>query len=50
MAKGKGKKKPIWIALIMSYLPVGAQVWVNVLLRDHCLPATHTFIHKWNEP
>jgi len=27
-----------------------AQVW-HVLTRDHTvLPATRTFIHKWNEP
>jgi len=30
--------------------PYGAQVW-HVLMRDHTvLPATHTFIQKWNEP
>jgi len=34
----------------MSHSSLGAQVW-HVLTRDHTvLPATHTFIHKWNEP
>ena len=34
----------------MSYSSIGAQVW-HVLMRDHTvLPATHTFIHRWNEP
>jgi len=29
---------------------LGAQVW-HVSTRDHtALPATHMFIHKWNEP
>jgi len=43
-------RKTICIALIISYLSLGAQVW-HVLRRDHTvLPATHTFIHKWNEP
>jgi len=33
----------------MSYSSVGAQVW-HVLTRDHTvLPATDTFIHRWNE-
>ena len=44
------KRKPICIALITSYPSLGAQLW-HVLTRDHTvLPATHTFIHKWNEP
>jgi len=29
---------------------VSGQVW-HVLMSDHTdLPATHTFIHEWNEP
>ena len=37
------------MALIMSYSSVHAHVW-NMLTRDHTvLPATHTFIHTWNE-
>jgi len=44
------KRKPICTVLIMSYSSPGAQVW-HVLTRDHTvLPATHAFIHKWNEP
>jgi len=40
----------ICIVLIMSYSSLGAQVW-HVLTRDHTvLPATHTFVDKWNEP
>ena len=45
----KGRKL-ICIALIMSHASLSAQVW-HVLTRDHTvLPATHTCIHKWNEP
>jgi len=34
----------------MAYSSLGAQV-CHVLTRDHTVsPATHTFIHKWNEP
>jgi len=34
----------------MNYSSLGAQVW-HVITRDHTvLCATHTFIHKWNEP
>ena len=36
--------------MIMSYSILGAGVW-HVLMKDHAvLPATHTFIHKYNEP
>ena len=35
---------------LMNYSSLGAQVW-HVITRDHTvLCATHTFIHKWNEP
>jgi len=34
----------------MSYSSLGVQVW-HVLTGDHTvLPATHTLIHKWDEP
>jgi len=43
-------KEAYCTALIMGYSSLGAQVW-HVLTRDHTvLPATYTFIHKWNEP
>jgi len=35
---------------ITSYSSLGAHVW-HMLIRNHTdLPATHTFIHKWNDP
>ena len=39
------------VAFVMSDSSLcPAQIWY-VLTRDHTvLPATHTFIHKWNEP
>jgi len=34
----------------MSYSSLGTQAW-HMLTRDQTvLPATHMFIHKWNEP
>jgi len=33
----------------MSYSSLGTQLWY-ALTRDHTvLPATHTFIHRWDE-
>jgi len=34
------------MVFIMIYLSLGAQIWHMFTV----LPATHTFIHKWNEP
>ena len=46
----KIKETYLNIMLIMSYSSLGAEVW-HVLTRNHTVvPATHTFIHKWNEP
>jgi len=33
----------------MSYSSLGAQLWHALTTDDRVLPATHTFIHKWNE-
>jgi len=51
--KGKGLAKEactVHKALYCELLNAqGAQVW-HVFTSDHtALPATHTFIHKWNE-
>ena len=44
------KKAYLYSADYELLVPVGTQIW-HVLTRDHtALPATHTFIHKWNEP
>ena len=51
-SKSKVKYTLFCIALYHDSSPKvqSAQVW-HVLTRDHTvLPATHTFIHKWNEP
>jgi len=41
--------KPMCIVLIRSCWSLGTEAW-HTLTRDHTvLPATHTFIHKWNE-
>ena len=42
--------KEVYLYSIYYQLLIGVQVR-HVLTRDHTvLPATHTFIHKWNEP
>jgi len=46
----KVKRKPIYIALIMSYSSLVAQAW-QILTRDHtALPAIYSFINELNEP
>jgi len=44
------KVKEAYLYSAYYELLISIQVW-HVLTRDHTvLTATHTFIHKWNEP
>jgi len=43
-------RKPSCTAVVISYSSVITQVWHVLTRNDTVLPATHTFVHKWNEP
>jgi len=48
--KGKKERKPICVALIMSYSSIGTHVLHMLVMEHTVLSATHLFIHVFKGP